>query len=489
MPTNDPQVPPHTAWAHLRFSIVGALLSAPPAAGELKSAIDELAARTWQHPLTGEPIRFSAKTIERWYYQARRARRDPVAALRKRLRKDTGRQVSLRPAFVQRLLEQYQQHPNWSVKLHVDNLRVLVKEDSALAPLPAYSTVLRFMRRQGLHKKPRRNAEGRPGLIRAEARLRHLEVRSYEAEYINGLWHLDFHDGSRAVLTPRGRWVKPVLLGVLDDRSRLCLHAQWYWTETAEDLVHGLCQAFCKWALPRSLMTDNGSAMQAGEFTEGLTRLGIVQAPTLAYSPYQNGKQEALWGPVEGRLMAMLEGLEELPMELLNQTTCAWFEMEYNRTVHSETGQTPLERYLQGPDVGRPSGSSEELRQAFRRDVQRTQRRSDGTIPLEGVRFEIPARFRNLRRATVRYARWNLRDVHLVDPRSDTVLSPIYPLDKVRNADGRRRVLEPHLPVPMPAAPPDGQMAPLLRELMTEYAATGIPPAYLPKNPQNKEPS
>jgi hypothetical protein len=53
-------------------------------------------------------------------------------------------------------------------------------------------------------------------------------------------------------------------------------------------------------------------------------------------------------------------------------------------------------------------------------------------------------------------------------------------LDKVRNADGQRRVLEPVLPATAPPATPAGDMAPLLRKLMTEYAATGIPPAYLP---------
>jgi hypothetical protein len=55
--------------------------------------------------------------------------------------------------------------------------------------------------------------------------------------------------------------------------------------------------------------------------------------------------------------------------------------------VHREIGCTPLERYLAGPEVGRPSPSSEELRRAFRADVDRTQRRSDGTISLEGRRF------------------------------------------------------------------------------------------------------
>ena len=118
-----------------------------------------------------------------------------------------------------------------------------MEDDAGLGPIPGYSTVVRFLRSRGLRKKRRRNAKGRPGLARAEARLAHCEVRSYEAEYVNGLWHLDFHDGSRAVLTPQGRWVKPALLGVMDDHSRLACHAQWYWTETTEDLVHGLSQA------------------------------------------------------------------------------------------------------------------------------------------------------------------------------------------------------------------------------------------------------
>lgn len=491
--TADSNLSPQLAWAHLRFAVVGPLLSAPPAHGELRRAIEVLADKTWRHPVTGEPIHFSARTIERWYYKARRGQHDPVAALRKAIRSDAGRQTALGTAFVGRLLEQYQRHPHWSVKLHVDNLRVQVEEDPALGPLPGYSTVVRFMRARGLHKKRRRSAEDRPGLARAEARRIRCEVRSYEAEYVNGLWHLDFHDGSRAVLTPQGQWIKPALLGVLDDRSRLVGHAQWYWTQTTEDLVHGLSQAFCKWGLPRALMTDNGAAMQAAEFQEGLRRLGIVHQPTLAYSPYQNGKQEALWAPVEGRLLAMLEGVEILTLGLLNEATCAWMEGDYNRAVHAETRCKPVDRYFAGPDVGRPSPSSEALRRAFRQDVQRTQRRSDGTVSLEGVRFEVPNAYRYLRHLTVRYARWNLGGVHLVDPRTDTLLAPIYPIDKARNADGRRRVLEPEPVTPAartldtPSPGPTGEMAPLLRKLMTDYAATGIPPAYLPQKPLTEE--
>lgn len=107
------------------------------------------------------------------------------------------------------------------------------------------------------------------------------------------------HHGKRRVLTAAGQWRTPILLGFLDDHSRLGCHFQWYLAETAEVFVHGLCQAFMKRGLPRALMTDNGAAMTAGEVEEGLHRLGIFHAKTMAYNPYQNGKCEVWWNAVE----------------------------------------------------------------------------------------------------------------------------------------------------------------------------------------------
>ena len=156
---------------------------------------------------------------------------------------------------------------------------------NSLRPLSAYSTIRRYMKARGYHRKrtPKRNT---PGGRQSEARLERLEVRSYEAEYVQGLWHADFHHGSRQVLTSNGGWVTPLLLCFIDDHSRLVCHLQWYLNETAEVLVHGLCQALQKRGLPRALMTDNGAAMKAEELTSGLHQLSIQHETTLPYSPY-----------------------------------------------------------------------------------------------------------------------------------------------------------------------------------------------------------
>lgn len=467
--------------ARLRFSIIGALLAAPPASGELHDTLQQLAAKTWRDPVSGLDVAFGLSTLERWYYKARSAN-DPVAALKDRLRGDINRFPSMTQRVIDSLTLQYREHPGWTVQLHFDNLCAALKGSDAA--IPSYPTIRRYMKAKGMFRQsqPKRATAG---ALAARDRLERLEVRSFEVDHVCALWHLDFHQGSRKVLTRQGAWETPMLLGVIDDRSRLVCHLQWYLDETAESLIHGLSQAFMKRGLPRALMTDNGAAMMAEETTSGLARLGVLHQTTLPYSPYQNAKQESFWGRVEGRLLAMLEGEASLTLDALNLATQAWVEQEYHRTRHSEISATPLEHYLAGPNVRRECPATTALTAAFRIEVIRRQRRSDGTVSLEGGRFEIPSRYRHLERVHLQYARWDLSLVDLVDPRTGSILCPVKPLDKSANANGQRRRLAPAA-VDLSPLQPKGLPA-LITELLAEYAATGVPPAYLPT--ADKEPA
>ena len=476
----------HERWARFRFSVIGPLLAAPPEWGELQEQLKSLAAKKWHHPITGQRVQFGLSTIERWFYTARNEKKDPVQALRRKIRSDQGLHPALSPKLSERLAAQYRQHPNWSYQLHFDNLAVLIEKEPALGAVPSYASVLRFMKVHGLIKRPRRGPVHSPGARATEHRIEAREIRSYESEYINALWHLDFHHGSLRVLLDKGRWVYPLMLGIIDDHSRLCCHAQWYLAEGAEELCHGLCQALQKRALPRALMSDNGSAMLAAETTEGLARLGIVHEKTLPYAPFQNGKQESYWNGIEGRLLPMLEGVADLTLAQLNEATQAWIEMEYNRSVHSELGEAPLQRYLHHRDVGRPCPSSAELKMAFTAETSRTQRRSDGTFSLKGIRFEIPSRYHHFQRLSVRAAFWDLSLVHLADPKTGVILCRLFPLDKRKNAQGERAAKGSALDKPAAAlSPPPTSMAPLLQKLIQQYAITGLPPAFLPKQQSN----
>jgi hypothetical protein len=163
---------------------------------------------------------------------------------------------------------------------------------------------------------------------------------------------------------------------------------------------------------------------------------------------------------------------------------------DYQQRLHAEIATSPLQRYRHAPQVGRECPDSERLRQAFRRTVKRRQRHSDGTVALEGKRFEIPSRYRHLDQPLLRYARWDLSAVELLDPHTRAPLCALYPLDKVANAEGQRRRLQPQAASDAPLESPAGDpMPPLLRKLLAEFAATGKPPAYLPKHDRSEDAS
>jgi hypothetical protein len=130
------------------------------------------------------------------------------------------------------------------------------------------------------------------------------------------------------------------------------------------------------------------------------------------------------------------------------------------------------------------------LRLAFTRSAHRTHKKSDGTIVIEGRRFEVPNRYRHLNRIEVRYAGWNLGLVHLVDERTGHVLARLYPQDKTQNASGLRRALDPvsasaaSEPTPATSA---SVIPPLLARLLDRQASSGLPPPYLPKNDEGDD--
>ena len=153
-------------------------------------------------------------------------------------------------------------HARTSINLHHRNLQAAGpgQETARVGcpallqqPDPVYAA-------KGYVRRPRRGNQPRPGRVEADQQLAHKEVRSYEVDQVGALWHLDFHTSRQiAVLRADGSWIRPRLLAVMDDRSRLCDHAQFYLDETDETLCHGFHHALLKFGLPRQLMSDNGS--------------------------------------------------------------------------------------------------------------------------------------------------------------------------------------------------------------------------------------
>ena len=139
---------PAITWAQLRFSIIGGLLARPPCKGQLGKQLQILAGRHYRHPTQDKWITFGASTLERWYYKALNAE-DPIKALDRKLRSDAGKTKAMSPQLLAALKSQYQRYPDWSYKLHSDNLAALVEQQPQLGDQPLGQTAVHKARCQG----------------------------------------------------------------------------------------------------------------------------------------------------------------------------------------------------------------------------------------------------------------------------------------------------------------------------------------------------
>ena len=406
-----------------RYGVVAELLSCPPGRGELAVRLREISERTFYAPWEEEPIKISFRTVERWYYAAKNAQR-PSEELQPKIRSDRGETRVLTEEHKNWLHNYKRKFPSWSVQLLFDNLL----SESLKSKNPSYSTVLRYLKREGF-----------PVYMTRNKKQKAKEIRSYEVEFVGQMWHMDFHKASRMVLTENREYKQPICMAIIDDKSRLVCHVQWYLNETAEVLVHGFMQAILKRGLPRTFYSDNGSAMKAEEFKAGLGFLDIKQEHTLPYAAYQNGKQEAFWQPLEGRLMKMIPKEKRLTLDVLNIVTQAWVEQDYQVKVHSETNETPYDRFFNSTNVLRPSPEYKDLKCSFRMEIKRTIRSTDGTITLDGIRFEIPQQYVHMETLLLRYARWDLGEAEILCHDTKKSLCIIHPINKVLNSSGYRQ--------------------------------------------------
>jgi hypothetical protein len=99
-------------------------------------------------------------------------------------------------------------------------------------------------------------------------------------------------------------------------------------------------------------------------------------------------------------------------------------------------------------------------------------------LTINGVRFELPWTYRHIEKVIVRYTEWNLSNAWLMDLEGENLITLIYPQNSKENYFLKRKATQPE---PQNNEQPTDEIAPLLVQMMADYAATGLPPAYLPK--------
>jgi putative transposase len=218
----------------------------------------------------------------------------------------------------------------------------------------------------------------------------------FEAAAPNERWVGDALHGPRV----GGR--KTYLFAFLDDHSRLAVGYRFGFAEDTVRLAAALQPALAARGVPGSCYVDNGSAYVDAWLLRACGKLGIRLIHSTPHRPQGRGKIERFFRTVREQFLVEVtdstaEQLAERGLTAaaalleLNALCTAWVESEYHHRVHSETGQTPLQRWdtgWQAAGHGPAMASADALTEAFLWSQWRTVTKT-ATVSLHGNTYQV----------------------------------------------------------------------------------------------------
>jgi transposase InsO family protein len=397
-----------------RYEIIAPLLSLSGPRGTLKREIHKLAARLHDHPRRG-PISVGVGTIEEWLL---RYRRDGLDGLEDTRRRDLGKSRRIDPELADAIADLAEGRP----ELDGPGLLAELATRTDSVALPSLSTLYRFLRSRGLDQR------------RAPGRKDH---RAFAFDLAGDCWQGDVMYGP-ALPTKDGQRRKTFLIAILDDATRVIVHAEFYFEQHLRSLKDCLKQAMLKRGVPRRFYFDNGQIFRSRLLLALCARLGIQLIHTRPYQPQGRAKLERWFLTVRRSFLARVDVDQCGGLDALNRLLFAWIEGEYHQRPHRGLGgEKPLDRWLRLSDGIRPLPLDVDLDALFLDEVTRRVAK-DGTLTLAGKRFEAGPRFIG-RKVTVRFDPFDLRSVLVLVDSGESVRA--FPVDLTANRRVRRQPL------------------------------------------------
>lgn len=354
--------------ALFRYQLISPALDPALSCRQRGRIVRELAGREHDAPYAGQR-RYSRDTLDRWI---RAYRADGFEALLPG-EKQPGPRTD--PALLDLAAALKRENPR---RTAAQVARIL----TASAGLsPSESTLLRLFRRLELPG---------PGTAPGGAFGR------FEAPAPNERWVGDALHGPRV----GGR--RTYLFAFLDDHSRLAVGYRFGFAEDAVRLGLPLRSALASRGAPGQIYVDNGSAYVDAWLLRACAVLGVRLSHATPNRPQGKGKIERFFRTVRDQFLVEVTDTGAADLAAagtahaaalldLNTRFAAWVEAVYHRSVHSETGQAPLQRWSDGWDAApRPPAvpSPDLLAEAFKWAETRTVTRT-ATVSLHGNTYQV----------------------------------------------------------------------------------------------------
>jgi putative transposase len=366
--SNDPDDDRQMAAALARYEIIARYLAVDPPRGQRRKLLEELSSKTW-HGADGEPFQVAADTLRVWI---RRYRAGGLDALKDKARSKRG--VGVLSAEQCDLIARLKQDVS---ERSLERIITIAEDLKLVEPgLLRRSTVHRVLQSRGLSARKARVPDTQ-------------DLDRFEAAFPNDLWQSDLLPGVWLPDPQRpGKTRRADLYAFLDDHSRLLLHGQFSFRDNLPALELVFRRAIQKYGVPRRVYYDNAQVYRSIHMRQIVGALTIHRIVfTRKRRPMGHGKIEALNRLINSAFIAEVKQSQIRTVDQLNEAFRAWTDLHYNRDVHGETGEPPVDRWR--TNVAHIRYAEEDLiRRAFLWKESRTPDKS-GVFSLLGIQFQV----------------------------------------------------------------------------------------------------
>ena len=348
--------------ALFRYSVISEAVSVQLSPAERGLVVRALATQIWSTP-DGESHSFSRATLDRWitaYRQRGLSGLKPVA------RSDKGRG-----------------RVNHELMAEAVRLRRAVPARSAAQITEIIARAHHVM----LSERTVREHLVRAGVSRAQLNVAPGKAFGrFEASRRNEIWIGDVLVGPFVPHPRRAGSRRAKLFVLVDDYSRLLVHARWMEEENTRAGQDVFRAGVARRGVPEHLYLDNGAPYRSSQLERSCAVLGVHLVHSKPYAPQGRGKQERLNRYIRERFLTEAEAAGIESFAELNDSFMAWAEQVANTRVHAETKQTPIARFLADGPPQRPDPAL--VREAFRWSSSRRVTKT-ATVSLFANRYQV----------------------------------------------------------------------------------------------------
>jgi transposase InsO family protein len=234
--------------------------------------------------------------------------------------------------------------------------------------------------------------------------------RRWTRDHTHDLWIGDFEEGP--YVFDQDEAVPTYLSAFIDCHSRFVVEARYYYRQSLDVLIDSLLRAWATHGASSAIYVDQAKVYLSGGLRSACYALNIHLLHRGKGDPPPGGLIEKFFQTTQGRFEAEVRAGRILTLGELNRALSAWLEISHHRTPHSETGQSPRDRYEKGLGVIRAVDMERALRYFLRRE-QRTVHKDFSDVQLDRRFYRVDKRLRG-DRVEVRYDPFSAPDTVLI---------------------------------------------------------------------------